>query len=137
MSLGSKPTCTILVRRPVSKERLWRSRRVTFIMSSCSHGTRRASFSTVSISAYYKRTSEVHVIQLKLDVERNDYMKLFKQAFPFENRLVWRNKQNHLLFSVVPTTARNFCPTCVFMYVHDERFSKPIVHFFYLQQGYG
>lgn len=108
VSLGSKPTCTILVRRPVSKERLRRSRRVTFIRSSCSHGTRRASFSTVSISAYYKHASEIHIIH-SVRVERISYIKLLN-IVSFENSLVWRNKQNHLCCSY---NRQIFSPTCV------------------------
>lgn len=54
VSLGRRSTCTILLRRPVSKERLRRRRRVTFKRSSCSQGTSFTSFSTVSISAYQR-----------------------------------------------------------------------------------
>lgn len=86
---------------------------MTFIRSSCSHGTRRASFSTVSISAYYKRISEVHIIHFKLNVKRNNYIKIFKLSFPF--KLVWRNKQNHLLFSLVPSILQQ--PECFVQHV--------------------
>ncbi len=138
MSLGSKPTCTILVRRPESKERLRRSRRVTFIRSSCSHGTRRASFSTVSISAYYKHTSEIHVIH-SIRVERNSYIKLLN-LFSFENSLVWRNKQSSFFFSAAPITASSFWPTCVFMYNMMKDFqSQKSISFIYnkdLVKGY-
>lgn len=56
VSLGSSPTSTILARSPESKERLNSRRSVTLNKSSWSHGTSRASRSTVSTSACRAKT---------------------------------------------------------------------------------
>lgn len=60
VSLGSRPTCTILFLRPVSKERFSKSRRVMFSRSSCSQGTIFTSFSTISISTCISRKRKIH-----------------------------------------------------------------------------
>lgn len=54
VSLGSRPTWTILFLSPVSKDRFSKSRRVIFSRSSCSQGIIFTSFSTISISTYVK-----------------------------------------------------------------------------------
>lgn len=60
VSLGSRPTCTILFLRPVSNERFSKSRRVMFSRSSCSQGTIFTSFSTISISTCISRKRKIH-----------------------------------------------------------------------------